>query len=128
MPTVNVDALAYLYDHLKDFPSWFQRLTPGQMNQLAAILTGWRKSDDQPEGVQPLEEIEKRELTRALLVFDGDVCAAAKALGIGKTTAYRHLKKWGLSTSDSHVLHQASALSQPCRLQYLVRSIQDSGK
>lgn len=98
--TMNMEALAYLYDHLKDLPQWIQRLTPEQMQQLASVLAHWQARELETNDVLPLDKVEKREFTRALTVFEGDVCAAAKALGIGKTTAYRRLKQWGITGSD----------------------------
>lgn len=106
-----MQALAFIYDHLSDFPSWVQRLTPRQMEQLAGILNSWQASNGQREGVQPIDDIEKREFTRALTVCRGDVCEAAKALGVGKTTLYRRLKEWGYSPSNWRVISQAAALA-----------------
>jgi len=106
-----MQALAFIYDHLSDFPSWVQRLTPRQMEQLAGILNRWQTSNGQCEGVQPIDDIEKREFTRALALCRGDVCEAAKALGVGKTTLYRRLKEWGYSPSNWRVISQAAALA-----------------
>jgi DNA-binding NtrC family response regulator len=104
-------ALAFIYDHLSDFPSWVQRLTPRQVEQLATILSRWAGSNGQHEPVQPMEDVEKREFTRALAVCHGDVCEAAKALGIGKTTFYRRLKHWGYNPSTWRAISQAAALA-----------------
>jgi DNA-binding NtrC family response regulator len=113
-----MQALAFIYDHLSDFPSWVQRLTPRQMEQLAGILNRWQTSNGQCEGVQPIDDIEKREFTRALALCRGDVCEAAKALGVGKTTLYRRLKEWGYSPSNWRVISQAAALA-------CIRSVND---
>jgi transcriptional regulator of acetoin/glycerol metabolism len=106
-------SLAYIYDRLRDLPTWFQRLTPGQIQQIAALLEGWRKTEHDEPKVLPLAEMEKREFMRALVTFNGDICAAAKALGISKTTAYRRLKEWGFNGSDWHIIYQASVLADP---------------
>ena len=113
-----MQALAFIYDHLSDFPSWVQRLTPRQMEQLAGILNRWQTNNGQCEGVQPIDDIEKREFTRALALCRGDVCEAAKALGVGKTTLYRRLKEWGYSPSNWRVISQAAALA-------CIRSVND---
>jgi len=104
-------ALAFIYDYLNEFPSWVQRLTPRQIEQLAAILSRWQSSNEQQQAVQPIEDLEKREFTRALAVYRGDVCEAAKALGIGKTTMYRRLKEWGYCPSNWRLISQAAALA-----------------
>jgi len=109
--TPTMQALAFIYDHMRDFPSWVQRLTPRQVEQLAGILGRWQESPGQQGPVQPLQDIEKREFTRALLACRGDVSEAAKALGIGKTTLYRRLKQWGYSPSSWRVFLQAAALA-----------------
>lgn len=47
--------------------------------------------------VTSLAELEKRAILDALEALHGDKLAAAKLLGIGKTTLYRKLKEYGLS-------------------------------
>ncbi len=42
----------------------------------------------------PLEEMERRAILRALHETAGDKLAAARLLGIGKTTLYRKLKQY----------------------------------
>jgi two-component system response regulator HydG len=42
----------------------------------------------------PLEELERRAIVRALRETAGDKLAAARLLGIGKTTLYRKLKQY----------------------------------
>jgi DNA-binding NtrC family response regulator len=44
-----------------------------------------------------LESIEKNTIEKALSHFDGNVTLAAKKLGVGRTTLYRKLEKYGLS-------------------------------
>ena len=48
-----------------------------------------------------LEELERRAIFRALRESSGDKLAAARLLGIGKTTLYRKLKQYG-ADSTSH--------------------------
>ena len=106
---LELQAMAYLYDHVSEFPAWVQHLTPGQMQQLAGLLTRWR-AGDQNSAVRPLDEIEKEQLIHALTVFNGDVSAAARALRIGKTTLYRRLKEWGFGAENWRLMYQAAVL------------------
>jgi DNA-binding NtrC family response regulator len=46
------------------------------------------------DGVMPLEELERRAIFHALRETSGDKLAAARLLGIGKTTLYRKLKQY----------------------------------
>jgi two-component system response regulator HydG len=46
------------------------------------------------DGVMLLEELERRAIHRALRETSGDKLAAARLLGIGKTTLYRKLKQY----------------------------------
>ena len=108
---VHLDALAFLYDNVSDFPAWIRRLTPGQMADLASVLREWHAKRTEMEEVIPLDSIERQEVTRAISKFNGDICAAAKALGIGKTTIYRKLKKWGCSAESWQRISQAAALA-----------------
>jgi DNA-binding NtrC family response regulator len=55
------------------------------------------KADDKPLEVDellPLEDLERRAIFRALHETGGDKLAAARLLGIGKTTLYRKLKQY----------------------------------
>lgn len=45
-----------------------------------------------------LNDLEKAALGKALQVTGGSILAAAQLLGIGKTTAYRKVKEYGLTT------------------------------
>jgi len=47
----------------------------------------------------PLEELERRAIFRALRETGGDKLAAARLLGIGKTTLYRKLKQYGTQST-----------------------------
>ncbi len=49
--------------------------------------------------ITPLEELERRAITQALAHTGGDRTAAAKALGIGRTTLYRRLKALSVEAS-----------------------------
>ena len=47
-----------------------------------------------------LNDLEKAALEKALQVTGGSILAAAQLLGIGKTTAYRKVKEYGLATGS----------------------------
>jgi len=49
----------------------------------------------------PLDELERRAIFRALRETGGDKLAAAKLLGIGKTTLYRKLKQYEMQSGTS---------------------------
>ena len=52
----------------------------------------------QNDELLPLEELERRAILRALREAGGDKLAAARMLGIGKTTLYRKLKQYESQT------------------------------
>jgi DNA-binding NtrC family response regulator len=64
--------------HVGDLPSNLQHAAGDRMPQSDELL--------------PLEELERRAILRALREAGGDKLAAARLLGIGKTTLYRKLK------------------------------------
>jgi len=73
--------------HVGDLPSNLQYGTGDRMPQSDELL--------------PLEELERRAIFRALRDAAGDKLAAARLLGIGKTTLYRKLKQYD-AESRSH--------------------------
>ena len=107
---VKMHALRFLYDHLADFPGWIGKLTPKQLDNVAQVMLAWQ-CGQWDQHIVPLDEVLKRETARAVNLCDGDVVKAAKALGVGKTTLYRHLRKWGYRSYDRQLIHQASALA-----------------
>ena len=66
--------------HVGDLPSNLQHGTGERMPESDEVL--------------PLEELERRAILRALQEAAGDKLAAARLLGIGKTTLYRKLKQY----------------------------------
>jgi two-component system response regulator HydG len=48
----------------------------------------------------PLDELERRAIMRAMRESAGDKLAAARLLGIGKTTLYRKLKQYGAQSTS----------------------------
>lgn len=109
---VDAHAMAFLYDHLAEFPSWIRRLTPGQIENLAKVMLSWHGTIAEHTEIRPLEEVEKQYITRAISLCQGDVLKAAQALKVGKTTLYRKLKEWGYSSNDRLLIYQASVLAQ----------------
>jgi len=53
------------------------------------------------DGVLPLDELERRAIMRTLHETNGDKLAAARLLGIGKTTLYRKLKQYNMEHVDA---------------------------
>jgi two-component system response regulator HydG len=47
--------------------------------------------------IVPLAEMERQAILHALLQVGGDKSEAARRLGIGKSTLYRKLKRYGLA-------------------------------
>lgn len=62
-------------------------------------ITNCKSSPEVEDGggeVLPLDEIEKREILKALKAYEGNISQAAEALNIGRTTLYRKIKKYNL--------------------------------
>ena len=76
---VRTATLAYLYDHIKEFPEWFRTLTRGQMEDMADILVSW-EVDGHGACIKPMEEIEQCEVLRALSFCNGGMTEAARLL------------------------------------------------
>ena len=102
-------ALAYLYDHISDFPVWVRQLRPPQFEDIAGIMVQWQVPSEN-QGMLPMDEIEKREVLRIVALCEGNISKAAKRLKMGKTTIYRRLKQWGYSVKNRMLIQQASAL------------------
>ncbi|MFZ0978162.1 MAG: sigma-54 dependent transcriptional regulator [Candidatus Acidiferrales bacterium] len=71
--------------HVRDLPSGLHYAAADRMPQADELM--------------PLEELERRAILRALREAGGDKLAAARLLGIGKTTLYRKLKQY---ETESH--------------------------
>jgi two-component system response regulator HydG len=59
--------------------------------------------------VLPLEELERRAILRMLRQTGGDKLAAARRLGIGKTTLYRKLKQYNLDRAQDEAQNLAAS-------------------
>jgi transcriptional regulator with GAF, ATPase, and Fis domain len=104
-----MSALSFLYENMCDFPVWFRRLTPAQVEDVVDVMVAWHLPAESYR-ILPLREIEQREMLRALAATGGNVIKAAKAVGMGKTTFYRKLKNLGCTPQDWKIRAQASAL------------------
>jgi transcriptional regulator of acetoin/glycerol metabolism len=110
----HLNTLAFLYDHQKEFPVWLRRLTHTQLVDIAKLMIAWHSTSG-GKGIVPIEEVEQREVLRAITLCGGDVTKAATALKIGKSTIYTKLRRWGYSIENRVLIHQASALAQGAR-------------
>ena|SRR5947209_13560087 len=110
LPHARMSALAYLYDNIHDLPNWFRHLAPRQLEEIAGVMVQWQLPNES-HCILPIEEIERREILRAVALYGGDAIKAAEALKIGKTTIYRKLSAWGYAVRNRSLLAQASALA-----------------
>jgi DNA-binding NtrC family response regulator len=108
--TISEDAMARLmaYDwpgNVRELENAIERaiaLGSGPILQVGDLptnlhyMTGERMP--QNDEILPLEELERRAILRALRESGGDKLAAARLLGIGKTTLYRKLKQYATSS------------------------------
>lgn len=53
------------------------------------------KNPDPEYGIVPLHEVEREEIAHAIEATGWDIDLAAEKLGIGRTTLYRKLHKYG---------------------------------
>lgn len=120
LPTGQVSALAFLYEKGHEQCRWLRTLTPRQMQNLASLMMEWQRANN-PREILPLEEIERREIFRAVMFFEGNANQAARSLRIGKTTIYRKLRRWGYTIKDRLLLVQACALGDPAELERPVK-------
>ena len=104
--TISEDAMARLlaYDwpgNVRELENAVERavaLGSGSMLHVGDLPTNlqYASADRIPTGDEllPLDELERRAILRALREAGGDKLAAARLLGIGKTTLYRKLKQY----------------------------------
>jgi DNA-binding NtrC family response regulator len=114
VPTISSDAMARLiaYDwpgNVRELENAIERavaLSSGPILQIADLPSNlqYGSSDRFPDKdeVLPLDELERRAILRALRESSGDKLAAARMLGIGKTTLYRKLKQYEAHSSSIH--------------------------
>src|SRR5438552_2748794 len=99
LPHARMSALAFLYDNMQDLPNWFRHLTPRQLEAIAGVMIQWQLPNES-RCILPMEQIERREVLRAVALCGGNAIQAAEALKIGKTTMYRKLKAWGYALGN----------------------------
>jgi transcriptional regulator with GAF, ATPase, and Fis domain len=114
MDYVRMSAFAYLYDNLRDFPTWFRKLTPGQLQDISSVMSRWQYPDHSTS-ISTMEDIERREVLRVIALFRGNVKKAATALDISQTTIYRKLSEWGHTLGNQRLQMQASVLAGKTR-------------
>ena len=73
-------------------------LDDGQALESSHLDAAIREADDEPAGSlqETLARTERREIVRSLEDHDGDVTAAARALGVGRSTLYRRMGELGI--------------------------------
>jgi len=88
----------------EDLPSSIHNSWRSDLHQLAAAVSRTPGSHgvavSQPRPILPLHEVEKRAIIEALEQTKGDRGVAAALLGIGRTTLYRKLKDYRLTSVD----------------------------
>ena len=106
--TLSEDAMRVLMAHdwpgnVRELENTIERavaLGAGPILQFNDLPTNIRSSppDQSADGDEPatLEMMERRAILRTLEETKGDKLAAARRLGIGKTTLYRKLKQYGV--------------------------------
>jgi len=72
----HLNVLAFLSDHLMNFPVWVRKLTRGQLENIARIMVASSaaldgRTQDRSMEIMPMEEIEKREVIRAVRLCRG---------------------------------------------------------
>ncbi|HEY6078091.1 MAG TPA: sigma-54 dependent transcriptional regulator [Polyangiaceae bacterium] len=75
---------------VQDLPRKVRDFQPGHV-----LVAG-----DDPNELWPLEEVERRYIARVIKACGGNKSKAARVLGIGRKTLYRHLESNGVATSD----------------------------
>ncbi|MFO0611632.1 MAG: sigma-54 dependent transcriptional regulator [Polyangiaceae bacterium] len=84
-----------------------QRVRSGSQQTPPVSAVAAVASATAPSSARPLEELERQALETALEKTRGNVTEAVRILGIGRTTAYRLIKKYGMrvratGSSDPH--------------------------
>lgn len=96
-------ALGHIHSLLPDLPAWCRRLTPGQLEDIARLMAGWKNPparatlnpSSEYSFIPKLEDVERELIHQSIRLCGGNITEAATALGIGKTTIYRKLREWG---------------------------------
>src|SRR6202042_3804934 len=95
--TISEDAIARMMAY--DWPGNVRELENAIERAIALgsgpiLHPGDLPTKPQNDELLPLDELERRAILRALREAGGDKLAAARMLGIGKTTLYRKLKQY----------------------------------
>ena len=85
--------------HLGDFPTQLQN-AERELRHAAAHETDATQVPALTVEVRSIADMEKQAILSTLRQLNGDKLAAARLLGIGKTTLYRKLKEYGVTDAD----------------------------
>jgi DNA-binding NtrC family response regulator len=87
--------------HLGDLPTQLQNFHLQNHRPVPVAPAALGVSSAVRTPVMPLAQLEKQAILDTLRKLNGDKLLAARLLGIGKTTLYRKLKEYGISTPDA---------------------------
>jgi DNA-binding NtrC family response regulator len=87
--------------HLGDLPTQLQNFHLQNHRPVPVASAALGVSSAVRTPVMPLAQLEKQAILDTLRKLNGDKLLAARLLGIGKTTLYRKLKEYGISTPDA---------------------------
>lgn len=86
---------------LKSSPAVYLSDLPSNLRQ-SDSLGAAHDPEDNPEAILPLEEVERRHILKVIEHTQGDLNAAARFLGISRTTIYRKLKQYRARGADGN--------------------------
>jgi DNA-binding NtrC family response regulator len=87
--------------HLADLPTQLQNFHLQNHRPVAVAPAVLGTPGPARTPVMPLAQLEKQAILDTLRKLNGDKLLAARLLGIGKTTLYRKLKEYGISTPNA---------------------------
>ena len=111
--TISSDTMRRLMTHdwpgnVRELENAIERavaMSSGPVIQIADLPSNLQYSSSerapQKDELLPLEELERRAILRTLRETNGDKLAAARMLGIGKTTLYRKLKQYRMDQPEA---------------------------
>ncbi|GAB6085661.1 sigma-54-dependent Fis family transcriptional regulator [Alkaliphilus crotonatoxidans] len=107
--------------NVRELENKIEQIINAENNSLVWELsegTGYAPMERSSKEEESLDQVEKRHITNMLIKYKGNISSAAEALGIGRNTLYRKMKKYKIDCSKMEQRNDVEQVSENKVFQY----------